>query len=224
MKWRRRGNPEGKSAEGRERRGGGIVWIPNMCPGNPKWGQMAQASLFGNHSIRRRDAWQKVAGNSAGVSSWCWTLPGAVPSIPLNKRASPHNCAASLLNAAVDFKRSAIPSCPKPPEFETYVIRPDENTVPIMCHRAPRMDICVLFQLQLSSRTISFDSLAEPTCGSYVTRPERGAAALRGACRASMLRRRPKHNMMAANYISVSFRRQMSNITWLALIGRFLNE
>ena len=73
--------------------------------------------VFGNHSIRRRDAWQKVAGNSAGVSSWCWTLPGAVPSIPLNKRASPHNCAASLLNAAVDFKRRAIPSCPKPPEF-----------------------------------------------------------------------------------------------------------
>lgn len=73
--------------------------------------------VFGNHSIRRRDAWQKVAGNSAGVSSWCWTLPGAVPSIPLNKRASPHNCAASLLNVAVDFKRHAIPSCPKPPEF-----------------------------------------------------------------------------------------------------------
>lgn len=76
------------------------------------------------------------------------------PSMPLNKRASPHYCAASLLNAVVDFKRHAIPSCPKPPEFETYVIRPDENTVPKACHGALCVDICGVFFSQLSSHTI----------------------------------------------------------------------
>lgn len=92
MKWRC-----GDEPEGRERQGGGIVWIPNMCPGNPNARpDGAGPPVFGNHSIRLRDVKAEGSGKRAAGSALdvFWTLPPELfLSIPLNKRASPHNCA-----------------------------------------------------------------------------------------------------------------------------------
>lgn len=61
------------------------------------------------------------------------------------------------------------------------------------------MDICVLFSPQLSSRTISFDSLVK----SDTRRRRHGAGVIGGrSCHAAVLRYRLKRDAMAANYIS----------------------
>ncbi|KAK5848484.1 hypothetical protein PBY51_006094 [Eleginops maclovinus] len=69
MKWRRRDDPEGES------RGKGETGRWHSLDSQYVSGESevrpdgTGLPVFGNHSIRRRDAWQKVAGNSAGVSS-----------------------------------------------------------------------------------------------------------------------------------------------------------
>lgn len=62
MKCRRRG-------KGRDREVASF-WIPDVRPGEAHVKPDGSGlPVFGNRSIRRRDARQKVAGNGAGVSS-----------------------------------------------------------------------------------------------------------------------------------------------------------
>lgn len=85
------------------------------------------------------------------------------------------------------------------------------------------MDICVLFSPQLSSRTISFDSLVKGD----TQRRRHGAGEIHGSSSTPVTPLCLAIDWSAMRWqpiISVSFLRQMSNITWLALIGRFLNK
>lgn len=155
-------------------------------------GQMARAcrslgtTVYGCRT-RAEGSGKRAPGSALDV----WTLPGALPFHPFEQESiSTQLCLLLCLMRQLTSNTAPFPPCPEPPEYPTYVIRPDENIVPTRCYGAPRADICeAVF-------TANFHLARFPLAHVRILQRSAAMLLLSNLCCTA------KHDVMEANYIS----------------------